>query len=189
MRKVTNMAHTRSRTKRRNGSGSYWYVPVEDRWRAHFTDNHGLSRTLSAKTEQDIISALEAALVRRNAGLLGLPPNQVPTLRDWLIHWLSTKTDMSEQGQARHSTDIHQYLIPMLGQVRLGRLDPATVELAYTRHTSQPSLRRQSGLSASSVRRVHATLRSALNDAYRLGDIRDEQHLGRRRGRIGLSCR
>lgn len=128
-----------------------------------------MSRMLTAKTEQDIAAALDSAVAQRNSGMLGLSPSKVPTLAEWLVHWLSTKTDMADQGHERHCTDVHQYLIPLLGRVRLDRLDPVMVESAYAHLASQPSQRRESGLSASSVRRVHATLRSALNDAYRLG--------------------
>ena len=144
-------------------------MPSEGRWRARFTDARGVSRMLTARTEQDIIAVLDSDVAQRNSGMLGLSPSKVPTLAEWLVHWLSTKTDMADKGHERHCTDVHQYLIPLLGRVRLDRLDPVMVESAYAHLAAQPSQRRESGLSASSVRRVHATLRSALNDAYRLG--------------------
>ncbi|WP_138734764.1 hypothetical protein [Modestobacter excelsi] len=82
-----------------------------------------------------------------------------------------TVSEWEDAGRFRPSTALHtqqhlrDYWIPLLGHYRLADLTVDDVDRALA------SLRRQGTrsrrLSPSSVRRIHATLRSALNDAVR----------------------
>ena len=163
------MGTTRSRAKRRDGAGSYWYSEAEGRWRARFTDSSGRLRNLSAGTEEDIVRRLEQEIAKRAAGTLALTPNQTPTLGVWLEQWLASRSDLAPKTRERHAMDLRLYVIPHLGLVRLDKLSALQIEHLYALLGSQPSARRAQGLSPSSVRRVHAVLATALTDAHRLG--------------------
>ncbi|TFV86194.1 hypothetical protein E4P40_13245 [Blastococcus sp. CT_GayMR20] len=85
------------------------------------------------------------------------------TLGAYLTSWLAAK---EANGLLRRSTatgyrsHIDQDIVPKLGHVRLGDLRPEHVEQFLTDLTAK-------GRGATVVRRVHATLRSALADAKR----------------------
>lgn len=90
------------------------------------------------------------------------------TVAPYLEAWLERKKDV---GRFRPSTALHtnqhlrDYWIPLLGHYRLGDLTVDDVDRALASIRRQPTRRKR--LSPSSVRRIHATLRSALNDAVR----------------------
>lgn len=163
------MGTTRSRAKRRDGAGSYWYSEGEGRWRARFTDASGSPRNLSAATEEDIVRKLEQELTKLAHGTLALTPNRTPTLSSWLEQWLASKVDLAPKTRERHAMDIRLYVLPHLGRVRLDKLTSLQVEQLYGLLATQPSARRPQGLASSSIRRVHAVLSAALSDAHRLG--------------------
>lgn len=118
-------------------------------------------------TAADAEAALRASLTATGMGVRVQEQRRL-TVAAYLEGWLARKKDT---GRFRPSTALHtghhvqHYWIPLLGQYRLADLTVDDVDRALT------SLRRQNTrkrpLSASSVRRIHATLRSALNDAVR----------------------
>ncbi len=84
------------------------------------------------------------------------------TVGGWLPQWLEEKVadglrPTTQLTYARHITD---HLVPQLGRVRLGDLRPSHVD-ALLRDL------RGAGRGATTIRRVHATLRSALATAKR----------------------
>jgi len=151
----------RPREKRPNGQGGTWYSSTEGRWRAQYTDLQGATRNLSAKTEIEVTRRLEEAIAKRDSGLLGGLPSRTPTIGQWLDHWLATRDDLKPRSRERYEFDIQQRLKPLLGSTRLDKATPVQIEGAYR------DLQRR--LSASTVVHVHAVLRSAYKEAYRLG--------------------
>lgn len=115
----------------------------------------------------DARAALQASLTATGQGVRVQDQRRV-TVAGYLEGWLERKKDA---GRFRPSTALHtqghlrDYWIPLLGHYRLADLTVDDVDRALA------SLRRQGTrpkrLSPSSVRRIHATLRSALNDAVR----------------------
>ncbi len=89
------------------------------------------------------------------------------TLASWLVSWLTDKA----RGDTRPGTlrsyqqHCHDYLTPKLGDVTLRRLRPQMISAMLA------TIRVERGLSAATVQRVRATLRSALSDAVRAGII------------------
>ena len=118
-------------------------------------------------TAADARAALQASLMATGQGVRVQDQRRV-TVASYLEGWLERKKDA---GRFRPSTALHthghlrDYWIPLLGHHRLADLTVDDVDRALA------SLRRQGTrskrLSPSSVRRIHATLRSALNDAVR----------------------
>jgi len=78
---------------------------------------------------------------------------------DWLVTWLETRARLRENTRRGYAAHIHRYLIPQLGTVLLAELHIGHLEKVFT------ALLKKQGMSAATARRVHSTLRSALNAA------------------------
>lgn len=112
------------------------------------------------RTSDDAEKALAALLGRVNEGSYTHDEGQ--TLGTWLVTWLELK----ERAGLRPSTirayrhHIDDYLVPQLGRLRLRDLRP--------HHVDQLLANLDNGKrKAATIRRVHATLRSALSTAVR----------------------
>lgn len=151
----------RPREKRPNGQGGIWYSQTEGRWRAQYTDLQGGNRNLSAKTEMEVTRKLDEAIAKRDAGVLGGLPSKTPTLGEWLDHWLTTQDHLKPRTLERYGFDIEKRIKPLLGNTRLDKTSPVQIEGAYRKLLER--------LSPSTVAHVHAVLRTAYKDAYRLG--------------------
>jgi Phage integrase, N-terminal SAM-like domain/Arm DNA-binding domain len=118
-------------------------------------------------TAADARAALQASLTATGQGVRVQDQRRV-TVASYLECWLARKKDT---GRFRPSTALHTehhlrtYWIPLLGHYRLADLTVDNVDRALASVRRQGARRAQ--LSPSSVRRIHATLRSALNDAVR----------------------
>jgi integrase len=115
----------------------------------------------------DTRAALEDSLLATGHGVRVQEQRRL-TVAAYLEAWLERKKDI---GRFRPSTALHtnqhlrDYWIPLLGHYRLGDLTVDDVDRALASIRRQPT--RKKRLSPSSVLRIHATLRSALNDAVR----------------------
>ena len=94
------------------------------------------------------------------------------TVAGYLSEWLENKvTDglrpTTERSYRQH---VEQYLVPSLGHLRLRDIRPAHIS-RFLRELGEPKPERKRRVGPSTVRRVHATLRSALGDARREGLI------------------
>jgi integrase len=83
------------------------------------------------------------------------------TVADWLEIWLTTRTRVRDKTLRGYTAHVRLHLVPHLGQVLLSELDTGHLDRAFT------ALLRQDGVTAATVHRVLATLRSALNAAVR----------------------
>jgi integrase len=121
-------------------------------------------------TQRDAKIARENVVSQFRSGSLVDAPKQ--TVGHYLEGWLARKI---ESGALRPTTarsyqaHIDCYLRPHLGDIRLGDLRPAHIELMYSVIRRKGAAGRP--LSAATVRRVHATLGSALRDARRRGEL------------------
>ena len=68
---------------------------------------------------------------------------------------------------ASYKTHAQKHILPTLGLVKLQRLTPVMINALYAQLLKEGKVCGSGGLSANSVRRVHATLHRALNDAVR----------------------
>jgi integrase len=86
----------------------------------------------------------------------------------WLCYWLATQPHIRPATRASYESHVRLHLGPTLGRSRLDELTPPMVQAAFTRIAATRT-RTGQRLSAATVRRVHATLRAALNAALRDG--------------------
>jgi len=90
----------------------------------------------------------------------------------WLRYWLSTRTSIRPSTLRSYSEHVERHLIPHLGRVGLGELtsrhitDMIAVLAAIDNRYGRPP-------TPSTLHRIRATLRSALNAAIREGLLRD----------------
>ena len=86
-------------------------------------------------------------------------------LAEYLAQWLiASKDSVRPKTHIQYRQIVEQHINPMLGQIKLSELRPEMIQVAYNRKTA-------AGISARTVRLTHSVLRSALNQALRMGLI------------------
>lgn len=93
------------------------------------------------------------------------PAGQLPTLADWLELRLTTRVKLRSSTLRGYSAHVRLQPIPRLGMLLLAELDAGHLQRIFG------ALLGSDELSPASVRRVHSTLRTALNAAVREGQI------------------
>lgn len=126
-------------------------------------------------TKSGFTSARAAANARAEA-LADLRSNPLTkrgqTVESYLAGWMQRKTAAdSLRPSTRQAYEHHMraYLVPILGKVKLSDL-----HVGHLDHLHAELQRLRPDMSAATRTRVHATLRSALRDAYRRGEISDD---------------
>ena len=91
--------------------------------------------------------------------------------RTYLEEWLWGKQSLRPSTHASYETHVRRYLVPYLGKLRLDGLRPVHIERMY--RESWPTRTTGAGgrCRCRRLRRIHATLMSALNTAVRRGLI------------------
>ncbi len=113
------------------------------------------------------------ALAARDA-LLGDGPTatvEAWTVARWLRYWLTTRTSIRPTTLRSYTEHVERHLIPHLGRVPFGELTGRQVAAMVT--DLARSGRHGRALAPSTLHRIRATLRSALNAAIRDGLLRD----------------
>jgi integrase len=87
---------------------------------------------------------------------------------EFLEEWLWGKQSLRPSTHRAYETHVRRYLAPALGSLALTELQPRHIEQMYRRLRSTTA---EGSLSTSTLRRIHATLMSALNTAVRRGLI------------------
>ncbi|OLT12708.1 hypothetical protein BJF79_21650 [Actinomadura sp. CNU-125] len=145
---------------RRHGS---WYVrlelPVGADGRRRRIRRGGFATRKAAE------EALEQFGSPRGAGDASL------TVGDWLTRWLATRTGAASTIK-NYACHVRRYLAPYLGQIVLAELSVSHLQAMFAgivrRHEAQGA-----PLTAATLNRIRATLRTALNAAIRQGLISD----------------
>jgi integrase len=97
---------------------------------------------------------------------------QTWTTARWLRYWLTTKTSIRPSTLHSYTEHVERHLIPHLGRIRLGELTGRDVAAMFTALIATGT-RYGRPLTPSTLHRIRATLRSALNAAIRDGLLRD----------------
>lgn len=90
------------------------------------------------------------------------------TVEAYLTTWLQGKQALRPSTRASYDSHIRLYLVPHLGHIVLADLGAEDIEAMYRRITLGNS-ERVRGVSPATLRRIHATLTSALSTAERRG--------------------
>ena len=122
-------------------------------------------------TRRDCEAALAKVLAALEAQTF-TPPTKM-TVKQFLVgEWLPTvKSSLRPTTHASYAMLAREHVIPHLGSLQLQKLTPAAINALYAELLKQGRVHGEGGLSASSVRRVHAVLHKACRDAVRWGRL------------------
>jgi integrase len=146
------------------------YQGNDGRWHGRVTmgvrDNGTPDRRhVSAKTEADVLRKVRDLEKDRDAGRVKRP-GRAWTVEKWLMHWLDNIAAGSVRPKtyAGYQTAVKRHLIPGIGAHRTDRLQPEHLEKLY-------AAMRARKLKPATVHQVHRTVRAALNEAVRRGQM------------------
>ena len=151
------MAQTRG-----NNEGSI-YQRKDGRWvgSVHVGHKGGqrLRKHYYGATRQEVAKKLTVALKAHQDGLPVVAERQ--TVKDFLASWLeNAKPSLRDQTHSTYEIVLRLHAVPYLGHHRLARLSPQHLQDLY-------SQRLDAGLGVQSVRKLHAILHRALEQALR----------------------
>lgn len=146
------------------------YEGADGRWHGRVSmgvrdDGRPDRRHVSAKTEAEVTRKVRDLEKDRDAGRTKRP-GRAWTVEKWLDHWLENIAAGSVRPKtyAGYQTAVRRHLIPGIGGHRTDRLQPEHIEKLY-------AAMRAKNLKPGTVHHTHRTLRAALNEAVRRGQI------------------
>jgi integrase len=128
-----------------------------------YFDRSGKRRYVSAKRKNDCRTELRKAMSDADQGIVFDAKGQ--TVGQWLEKWLEdvVRPNKTHRTHAAHRQQARTHIIPALGHIKLDALRKAHVDRLYARLLRpEPE---GAGLAPSSVRRIHAVLHAALEEA------------------------
>jgi integrase len=147
-------------TRRGNAEGSI-YKRGDGRWAAAVSLPNGRRKAYYGRTREAVAAKLAAALKAQQDGLPLVGERQ--RVREYLTSWLeATRPSLRPRTWLRYEQYVRLHAVPGIGQVALARLTPQHLQRLYAG-------RLDAGLSAMSVRHLHAVLHRALEQACRWG--------------------
>jgi integrase len=153
---------------RKRGSSYTWYLDVPD-------PATGKRRQCSKggfRTKKECQAALTEALAALRTGTFVEPSKR--TVASYLAdEWLPAMQPprLRPSTWLSYQRNLERHVIPALGDIELQRLTPAQLTAFYRRLLTSGRLDRPGGLSAKSVKNIHAALHAALKDAMRWGYV------------------
>jgi integrase len=165
-------------SRARNGEGTFGFDARRNQYYGVISLPSGKRKWFRDADEEVVRKRVRAALVELDRGL-PIASDKL-TLAAYLQQWLAgAELDRERRPNTLrgYRTNIERHIVPEIGKVRLGQLQPLHV---------QQLLRavRSKGLSEKTVTYIHATLRVALADALELELLaRNPAQTVRRRGR------
>ena len=155
----------RRQRRRAHGEGSVFELKGRERnrkkpWVAQITLENGRKKQTYHATQQEAIAARRKMLNELEQGILATGPHQ--HLADYLEYWLEDvhKPAIKLTSYLRYRVLLNKHLLPDLGHIQLTKLTVRHVQSFYAKKLEE-------GLSASTVRMLHAILHRALADAVR----------------------
>lgn len=160
---------TSVRRERADGESSI-YRDEDGRWQGFVSmgkkDNGRRDRRhVSGARRTDVVTRVRALEAKRDAGIVEAA-GRVPTVGDWLDHWLDNIAARKVRARTLESyrTIVRLHLRPGIGHHRLDRLQPEHLERLYVTLADK-------GLSPASVLRAHRVLSRALRVASQRGKV------------------
>jgi len=123
-------------------------------------------KSFSGKTKKEVIGKKDDYIAAQKTGTY-VEPNII-TLREWLDIWLDTykKTKLARSTMDTYESHISIHLKPYLGAIKLQDLKTETIQKMYNFKFNNGE-----GLSAVTIKRIHVTLKQALEKAVELNYI------------------
>lgn len=147
--------------KNGNGEGTRPRKRPDGRWEARYwaeTPTGRKQRSVYGKTRKEVVEKLAEAMTTREEEEHEQAPTNV-TVRDFLAQYGEVAKDTMKRRSFETYLDIARlHLLPALGNIKLKDLSRERVQKLYSR-------KREGGLSAARVRRIHGVLSAALNKA------------------------
>lgn len=148
--------------RRANGEGSV-YQRKDDRWAASMSLGDGRRKHFLGKSRHEVAAKLAAAQRSRQQGLP--VPNDKLRAGEYLRDWLETaRSYLRPRTWTRYEELLRLHALPAIGSMRLTRVGSQEVQMLYSRALAK-------GLSATTVRQLHAVLHKALKQAVGWGIV------------------
>ena len=151
--------------RRGNGEGSI-RKRKDKRWEGRYsvqTSDGPQQKTVYGKTRKEVSEKLTEVMAGRDKGLV-FDAGKL-TVGEFLERWLKdvVKPSASHRTYSTNAQQIRDHMVPTLGRIKLKNLRKVHVDRLYREKLD-------AGLSPSTVRRVHAVLHKALEEAVK-GDL------------------
>ncbi len=148
--------------RRGNGEGSV-RKRKDGRWEGRYTvqtPDGPKQRTVYGKTRKEVSEKLVAAMGDRDKGLV-IDAGKL-TVGEHLEAWLAdaVRPSASHRTYSTHRQQVRSHIVPTLGRIKLKGLRKAHIDRLYREKLD-------AGLSPSTVRRIHAVLHKALEEAVK----------------------
>ena len=144
--------------KRGNGEGGI-SRRKDGRWEGRYTTTDGKRRSVYGKARREVAQKLARAISEKEHAPAFLRTNL--TVAEFFTQYEDAVKDAMKRRSFETCCEVARvHLLPALGGLRLKELNREHVQRLYSR-------KRDAGLSAARVRRVHGVLSSALNHAVR----------------------
>ena len=157
--------------KRGNGEGSITHRK-DGRWMGQITVGHDSKtgrlkrRTFYGKTRRVVADKLAQAAVELRAGRFAQATTV--TVGEWISAWLERYARTKRTSTWENYESLARvHVVPALGAKKLRELRPEHLQLFYNELLRTGAVRREGGLAPATVRRVHAVIHEALEQAVR----------------------
>lgn len=162
---------TKKTTRSANGGGSI-RKRSDGRWEGRYTlgfdpkTGKQAQKSIYGQTQKEVRQKLTFITAQIDAGTY-IEPSKMKTA-EWLHVWLQDYIGNVKPATIKSYTDhVNLNLIPYIGKVQLGKLTAPMIQQTYN------TLLREKGLSPKTVKNVHGVLHRALEQAQKLGLIRN----------------
>jgi integrase len=144
--------------RRARGEGSVFQRESDGRWVARIPLGGGKRKEEYYDTKKEAERAKRRMLNERDAGRLVTERDQ--TLEEYLEYWLKVHRPAIRLGTyVKYHENLHRYVIPILGHVRLKKLEIDVFQSLYQEWDDE--------LSPNTIRYIHGIMHKALNDAVK----------------------
>jgi integrase len=162
-------------TRAPNGASSI-YLGSDGKWHGRVTvgvrdDGRPDRRHVERKTETEVIRAVRELEKQRDTGKVR-EAGRAWTVEKWLTHWVENiaAPTVRRTTMVGYRSSVYNHLIPGVGGHRLDKLNPEHLEKLYAL-LQLPKDKGGKGLAAATAHLAHRTIRVALGEAKRRGDV------------------
>lgn len=135
----------------------------DGRWEARLRVA-GPQRSIYGTTRDEVVRKLRAAQVQVDRGVP--MPNERQTVAQYLERWLrdSVQLRVAPRTYTSYAMHVRLHIVPAIGTIPLAKLQPGHVQKLLNDKL-------KGGLSPATVNRIRSTLRAALNQACKWGEV------------------